>query len=58
VRNIIGVPPELVRHATDMGRCRVAELAGLAAFVPYQPKISKEISAAQDEKGGCIITAR
>ena len=59
VRNIIGrMPPVLVRHGTVMVVAALLVLAGLAAFVPYQPKISIEISAAQDEKGEVHYTAR
>ncbi|WP_298646425.1 hypothetical protein [uncultured Proteiniphilum sp.] len=52
VRNIIGrMPPVLVRYGTVMIVAALLVLAGIAAFVPYQPKISIEITAMQDEGG-------
>lgn len=59
VRNIIGrMPPVLVRYGTVMIVAALLVLAGIAAFVPYQPKISIEIIASQDEKGKVHYTAR
>lgn len=59
VRNIIGrMPPVLVRYGTVMIVGALLVLAGIAAFVPYQPKISIEITATQDETGEVHYTAR
>ncbi len=58
VRNIIGrMPPVLVRYGTVMIVAALLVLAGIAAFVPYQPKISIEIAVAQDEGGKVHYTA-
>jgi len=59
VRNIIGrMPPVLVRYGTVMIVAALLVLTGIAAFVPYQPKISIGITASQDEEGKVHYTAR
>ncbi len=59
VRNIIGrMPPVLVRYGTLMIVTALLVLTGIAAFIPYQPKISIGITASQDEEGKVHYTAR
>lgn len=59
VRNIIGqVPPGLLRYGTAVIGLALCMLVAAAAFIPYQPKISIEIIAAQDEKGKVHYMAR
>lgn len=59
VRNIIGrMPPALVRYGTVLIVASLLVLTGIAAFVPYRPKISMEITAMQDEGGKVRYTAR
>ena len=58
VRNIIGrMPPVLVRYGTVMIVAALLVLMGIAAFVPYQPKISIEVTVMQDETGKVHYTA-
>jgi hypothetical protein len=58
VRNIIGqVPPGLLRYGTAVIGLALCMLVAAAAFIPYQPKISIGIVAAQDEKGKVHYTA-
>lgn len=59
VRNIIGrMPPVLVRYGTAIISLALCMLVAAAAFIPYQPKISIEITVMQDEGGKVHYIAR